>query len=128
MPLSEQEQRLLDEMERSLYHNDADFVATMGARAGARPNYTSLIVGILVAVLGVATLVTGVIVQQPLVGVLGFAIMFAGVLIAITPRRSGGKTQSRGPAPSSKRPKRNSGGFMDSLGERWDRRQDGNDR
>jgi hypothetical protein len=130
MPLSEQEQRLLDEMERSLYHNDADFVATMGARTGARPNYTSLVVGILVAVLGVAALVTGVIIQQPLVGVLGFVIMFAGVLIAVTPRRSGGKAQSRGPVgPSStaKKP-RSSGNFMDSLGERWDRRQDGSDR
>ena len=131
MPLSEQEQRLLDEMERSLYHNDADFVATMGTRSGARPNYTSLVVGILIAVLGVATLVTGVIVQQPLVGVLGFAIMFAGVLIAITPRRSGkgANRHARGSArPSSKKSRRNSGGFMDSLGERWDRRQDGHDR
>jgi Protein of unknown function (DUF3040) len=129
MPLSEQEQRLLDEMERSLYHNDADFVATMGARTGARPNYTSLVVGILVAVLGIATLVTGVVVQQPLVGVLGFAIMFAGVLIAITPRRSGGKARMKGtPGPTKKRARRNSGGFMDSLGERWDRRQDGHDR
>ena len=132
MPLSEQEQRLLDEMERSLYHNDADFVATMGTRTGARPNYTSLVVGILIAVLGVATLVTGVIIQQPLVGVLGFAIMFAGVLIAITPRRSA-KGHARGSArpsssPSSKRTRRSSGGFMDSLGERWDRRQDGHDR
>jgi hypothetical protein len=128
MPLSEQEQRLLDEMERSLYHNDADFVATMGTRAGARPNYTSLVVGILVAVLGIATLVTGVIIQQPLVGVLGFAIMFAGVLVAITPRRSAkGRTRSAA-RPTSKRTKRNSGGFMDSLGERWDRRQDGHDR
>ena len=130
MPLSEQEQRLLDEMERSLYHNDADFVATMGARSGGRPNYTSLVVGILIAVLGIATLVTGVIVQQPLVGVLGFAIMFAGVLVAITPRRSG-KAHARGPARPAKRSRRNSkssGGFMDSLGERWDRRQDGNDR
>jgi hypothetical protein len=129
MPLSEQEQRLLDEMERSLYHNDADFVATMGTRSGGRPNYTSLVVGILIAVLGIATLVTGVIVQQPLVGVLGFAIMFAGVLIAITPRRSAGRPQAKGPSSRpSKGSRRGSGGFMDSLGERWDRRQDGNDR
>ena len=129
MPLSEQEQRLLDEMERSLYHNDADFVATMGSRTGGRPNYTSLVVGILIAVLGIATLVTGVIVQQPLVGVLGFAIMFAGVLIAITPRRSGGKPHAKRPSSGpTKRTRRSSGGFMDSLGERWDRRQDGNDR
>ncbi|MET0713865.1 MAG: DUF3040 domain-containing protein, partial [Mycetocola sp.] len=32
MPLSEQEQRLLDEMERNLYRNDADFVSTVGDR------------------------------------------------------------------------------------------------
>ena len=128
MPLSEQEQRLLDEMERSLYHNDADFVATMGTRSGGRPNYTSLVVGILIAVLGIATLVTGVIIQQPLVGVLGFAIMFAGVLTAITPRRGAGKARAKGPSRPSKKSRRGSGGFMDSLGERWDRRQDGHDR
>ena len=46
MPLSEQEQRLLDEMERSLYHNDADDVTTVGARRG-RPNYTAVALGIL---------------------------------------------------------------------------------
>ena len=34
MPLSEHEQRLLEEMERNLYHHDADFVATVGNRRG----------------------------------------------------------------------------------------------
>ena len=47
MPLSEQEQRLLEEMERSLYHNDADYVATVSGRGGKR-NYTTIVVGILV--------------------------------------------------------------------------------
>ena len=46
MPLSEQEQRLLEEMERSLYNNDSDFVATVGNRGG-RPNYTLVVVGVL---------------------------------------------------------------------------------
>ena len=31
MPLSEQEQRLLEEMERSLYQSDDDFVGTLTA-------------------------------------------------------------------------------------------------
>jgi hypothetical protein len=120
MPLSEQEQRLLEEMERSLYQNDADFVATVNPRRG-KPNYRILAVGVLVAVLGVATLVAGVIIQQPLVGVLGFAVMFTGVLLAVTPPRSS-------TAPAAPRPtKRSSGGsrFMDSLNDRWDKRQDG---
>jgi hypothetical protein len=40
MPLSEQEQRLLEEMERSLYHNDADFVA--GGGPHGRPTYARI--------------------------------------------------------------------------------------
>ncbi|MEQ1736062.1 MAG: DUF3040 domain-containing protein, partial [Rhodoglobus sp.] len=67
MPLSEHEQRLLEEMERSLYQSDADFVATVNPRRG-RTNYTLVAVGVLIAVVGIAALVAGVIIQQPLVG------------------------------------------------------------
>ncbi len=123
MPLSEQEQRLLEEMERSLYQNDADFVATASQRRG-RTSYTMIAVGVLVAVLGIATLIAGVVVRQPLVGVLGFAIMFVGVLLAIAPPRRSGSAEMPSSPPSAKR--RSSGsGFMDSLNDRWDRRQDG---
>jgi len=123
MPLSEQEQRLLEEMERSLYQNDADFVAT--ARPGrGRTNYRFVAVGVLVAVLGVATLVTGVIIQQPLVGILGFAIMFVGVLLAVAPPR-GASGPDAPSAPHSTNRQRGPS-FMDSLNDRWDRRQDGN--
>ena len=123
MPLSEQEQRLLEEMERSLYQNDADFVATVSPRRG-RPNYTILVVGVLVALLGIATLVAGVIIHQPLVGVLGFAIMFVGVLLAVAPprRASAGPAQDI-PRASGGKPRSNS--FMQGLNDRWDRRQDG---
>jgi len=123
MPLSEQEQRLLEEMERGLYQNDADFVATVGQRRG-KPNYTVVVVGALLGILGIATLVVGVVIHQTLVGVLGFIIMFGGVLLAFAPPRraetSGGSSgpQSRGPG------KQKSAGFMDGLGDRWDKRQD----
>lgn len=122
MPLSEQEQRLLEEMERSLYQNDADFVATVSQRRG-KTNYTILTVGVLIAVLGIATLVGGVIIHQPLVGVLGFAIMFVGVLLAVAPpRRSGGAADAE---PTSARRARSGSRFMDNLNDRWDNRQDG---
>ena len=86
MPLSEQEQRLLDEMERSLYHNDADDVTTVGARRG-RPNYTAVVLGVLAGAIGLVLLVVGVIIRQPIVGILGFALMFVGALVAIAPPR-----------------------------------------
>src|SRR5688572_13806690 len=94
MPLSEQEQRLLEEMERSLYHNDADFVATVSTHRG-RPNYRLIAIGALIALLGIGTIVTGVVVKQPIVGMLGFIVILAGALIALsTPR--GSAVQRRG--------------------------------
>jgi Protein of unknown function (DUF3040) len=126
MPLSEQEQRLLEEMERSLYQNDADFVATISPRQG-KTNYTMLAIGVLVAVAGIATLVAGVIVQLPIVGVLGFIVMFVGVLLAVSPPRSTRSTSA--PSSSSKKStaSASSSSFMDNLNARWDKRQDGRD-
>jgi hypothetical protein len=126
MPLSEQEQRLLEEMERSLYQNDADFVATVNPRRG-KPNYTILVVGVLIALGGIATLVAGVIVRQPLVGVLGFAVMFAGVLLVVAPPRRGSVSAPQQAAPDASRGRSSTPRFMDNLNERWDKRQDGRD-
>lgn len=126
MPLSEQEQRLLEEMERSLYHNDVDFVSTVGVTR-LRPNYRSVVLGVLIAVGGIGALIAGVALQQLWLGVLGFIVMFAGVLIAITP--GGGVRGSAGaagrPGPRSGRGTKSNRGFMDRLNDRWDRRQDG---
>ncbi|QAY74185.1 DUF3040 domain-containing protein [Agromyces protaetiae] len=121
MPLSEQEQRLLDEMERNLYRNDADFVAAVGGRG--RPNYRSIVLGVLLAVAGIAGLIAGVALQILVIGVLGFALMFVGVLIAITPAK--GSAPRRPSSPSGKAARKPNAGFMDRLNERWDRRQDG---
>lgn len=85
MPLSEQEQRLLDEMERSLYHHDADDVATVGPRS--RASSTAIVVAVLAAVLGLALLVVGVVVRQPLVGVAGFGALLGAVLLVVSPPR-----------------------------------------
>lgn len=118
MPLSEQEQRLLDEMERSLYHHDADDVAKVGARG--RANYTAIALAILAGVIGIVLLIVGVVVQQPLVGVLGFAVMFVGALLGFAPPRR--LTIPRAAPDAPRRPT-----FMDTLGERWEQRRDTED-
>ena len=120
MPLSEQEQRLLEEMERSLYHNDADFVAGASRRHG-RPTYTMVVTGILIGVVGVATLIAGVVVRLPIIGVLGFVLMFAGVLIALTPPRSGHMPH---PAPDADA---TPGAARQNPGDRWSSRPDDKD-
>ncbi len=125
MPLSEQEQRLLDEMERHLLHNDADVVS---APSGDRAlSYRHLVYGALLLLAGVGALIAGVIVGDVLgiaIGVVGFAAMLAGVLLAVTPvrrapdapahsRTATGASAHAGPS------------FMDRMNDRWDRRQDG---
>jgi Protein of unknown function (DUF3040) len=126
MPLSEQEQRLLEEMERSLYHNDADFVASVGATR-LRPNYRSIALGVLLAVAGIVALIAGVALQQLWLGILGFAVMFTGVLVALSPSRSVRRAASQRPAaPRSSKSRGTDQGFMDRLNDRWDRRQDEN--
>jgi protein-S-isoprenylcysteine O-methyltransferase Ste14 len=125
MPLSEQEQRLLEEMERNLYQNDADFVATVGVRR-PRTNYRSAVLGAVVVVLGVIVLIVGVSVRQPIVGVFGFLVMFSGVLVAIAPPRKL-RQNAKSPAPTTPGKDNHSAGFMDSLNDRWERRQDNRD-
>jgi uncharacterized membrane protein YkgB len=127
MPLSEQEQRLLDEMERNLYQNDADFVATVGGARG-RANYRGIILGAILVVVGIGVLLAGVGSSLLFVGVLGFLVMFAGVILALTPAR----TPKAGARPATKASAqagaRKSGSFMDNLNERWEKRQEDRDR
>lgn len=125
MPLSEQEQRLLDEMERNLYQNDADFVATVAGRRG-KPNYTLVVVGALLAIAGVAALVAGVITQLAVIGVVGFGLMLAGVLIVLSPgRREGGDVPSTPAGAGGARPSASRSSWTERMNERWDRRQEG---
>ena len=125
MPLSEQEQRLLEEMERSLYHNDADFVAGAAGRHG-RPTYTTIVTGVLIGVVGVATLIAGVGVRLPIVGVLGFILMFAGVLIALTPPR-GTSSARPGSNAGADTTSGTGGSFRQNGNDQWENRTDEHD-
>lgn len=116
MPLSEQEQRLLDEMERSLYHGDADFVASVG-RVRGRVSYAAVVGGILLAVAGMGGLILGVVAHNWLIGAVGFAVMFGGVMLAVGVRNRGVPVGF--PAAPGTRP----AGFMDRLAQRWERRR-----
>ncbi|HWH25932.1 MAG TPA: DUF3040 domain-containing protein [Pseudolysinimonas sp.] len=119
MPLSDEEQRLLEEMERSLYHNDADDVTTVGGRRG-RPTPAAVALGILAGVVGLILLLVGVVFRIPAIGLGGFVVMFVGALLAIAPPRrltTGVQQAARANAAPRKR-----ASFMDSFNERWERR------
>lgn len=121
MPLSEHEQRLLDEMERSLYQNESDVVSTSGL--GRRlPNYTAIAAGAVLGAIGLGVMLTGVGMNVTALGIVGFVLLFAGVMIAvgvpgkpIQPNGTSSSGSSRGEGKS----------LMDQLNDRWDRRQSG---
>lgn len=135
MPLSEYEQRVLEQMERALTSDDPRLANTMqstGRRSPLRYVLAGLgvVVGLLVLVLGAAT-------SQTWVGVVGFVLMFAGVAFAFAaPRRrrgplgtvdaQGNVTPVAGAkgAKSAGRASKKSGSFLTRLEERWDRRRE----
>ncbi|MFT4213032.1 MAG: DUF3040 domain-containing protein [Microbacterium sp.] len=119
MPLSEQEQRLLDEMERHLMGKDADVVSADGS--GRSLSYRNIVLGSLLVLAGLGGLIGGLSTQLIVVGVIGFVVMLAGVVLAITPSRRPGLAAAKG-RPAA-RPAATS--FMDRMNDRWDRRREG---
>ncbi|GAA1641237.1 DUF3040 domain-containing protein [Microbacterium flavum] len=122
MPLSEQEQRLLDEMERHLMNKDADVVAP---REGQTLSYRNIVYGTVLVLVGLGGLVFGVSSSLIVVGVLAFVVMVAGVVLAVTPAKGGSARAAAAPASTgSKKPAASSSSsFMDRMNDRWDRRQ-----
>ncbi|PTW90376.1 hypothetical protein C8A06_0060 [Microbacteriaceae bacterium MWH-Ta3] len=111
MSLSEEDRRVLDEMERQLTSGTADVVSTSERRA---PNLRLVIVGVIALVAGIGVLVLGVMITQPLVGVAGFAVMVVGASLMANRR---GPAVGKAAAPRST--------MYDNLEKRWDRRTNG---
>ena len=118
MPLSEQEQRLLDEMERHLMRNDADVVSA--PRDGRTLSYRNIVYGTILVLLGLGGLIVGVSQQLIVVGVIGFVVMLGGVLLAVTPGRGPGKIPTEPVRPAKPQ---YASSFMDRMHDRWDKRQ-----
>ena len=124
MPLSEHEQRLLDQMERALASEDPKFASALRGtvRGTVRKQVTTRGAGlaVLVVVLGLAGLIAGVAMSIVAVGVVGFVAVVFGLFLIMT-SISEKKVTSEQPKASDKR---SNPGFLQGFEERWDRRQD----
>jgi protein-S-isoprenylcysteine O-methyltransferase Ste14 len=121
MPLSEHEQRLLDQIERALIAEDPKFASTVRAGRLRRPTRRRRLQGLALFVLGLVLLVVGVAVHSiwvanvPVVSVVGFLVMLAGAVLAIT--SIGASKNSQGKAAESERNR-----FGGKMEERFRRR------
>ena len=130
MPLSEHEQRQLDQIERALYAEDPKFAQAVRAK-DPRVHYKRRVVVAAVGFLiGVGLLLGGVVSTYIWIGVAGFVVMLACSMWALTSwRHMGGVATGRtGPVRDRRggRSARPAGPrFMERLEERWRRRQEG---
>lgn len=123
MPLSEYEQRVLEQMERQLTSDDPRLANTLTAR-GRTPVKRYVLAGT-GAVVGLLLLVAGAALSLAWLGVIGFVIMFAAVAFAFaSPRTSGPTGVVRPDGRVSPARKKRQAGFMSRLEERWQHRRD----
>lgn len=98
MPLSEHEQRLLDQMERALYAEDPKFATALegtGLRTYTRRRVYLAVGGFVV---GIGLLMGGMVVPDQIwVSVVGFLVMLGCAVFAVTGWRRG--PRARPPAP-----------------------------
>ena len=98
MPLSEHEQRLLEQIERALVDDDPKFASTVRTGDHRQKARRQLQVGIGLVVVGVIVLVIGALQFWP-VGVLGFLVMFGGAVLGILNYKSATGAVESGAAP-----------------------------
>jgi hypothetical protein len=147
VPLSEHEQRQLEQIEQALY-SDYPKLAQSVRSQDPKVHYKRRVVEAAIGfVIGVGLLLAGVISKLIFVGVGGFLVMLACAMWALTSwRHMGGIVSGKGlgvarplqgPPARGKRGRRSAGrgrrsareksglSFMERLEERWRRRQEG---
>ncbi|MFW6775317.1 DUF3040 domain-containing protein [Nocardioides sp. CPCC 205120] len=141
MPLSEEELRMLEQMERALLAEDPKFASTLqGSRMRTTARKRAIVAGVLFLG-GVALLMTGVVTRVEPVSIVGFLVMLGSAVFGLTAVRARAvpATAETAADPTAgltlidggRRPRRqrgnqrHDGSFMERLEERWRRRREG---
>jgi hypothetical protein len=125
VPLSEHEQRLFDQIERSLAE-DPKFASAVRASDPRFHARRRLLVAAGMIIAGLALLVYGAVIRNTPLGVAGFVVMLGSAAFAMQSRR-------KGQAPdlhvvggtASRRTRQRRASFLDRLEERWKQRPEG---
>lgn len=131
MPLSDHEQRMLDQIESALYAEDPKFASSVRGAGLHAPSARRRFQGLCLFVIGLALLVVGVAVKAtmvagfPILSVVGFVAMFGGVVYAVTGPRFSGRVDESGASlvePRQMRAKGSGNSFTSRMEERFRRR------
>ncbi len=129
MPLSEEEQRLLEQMEEALAAEDPKFASALRGAASRQHHKRIMFASVVGFVLGVAVLMTGAVQMITAVAVGGFLVMLGSAYVALTHWRKMSEPElpdnvhpisnAKGRQAASKQ-----SGFMNRMEDRWRRRRD----
>jgi Protein of unknown function (DUF3040) len=144
VPLSEEELRLLEQMERALVEEDPKFASTLrGSRLRSSARRRAIFSAVCF-VLGVGVLMAGAVSEIYPVAIGGFVIMLASATLCATAIRGQRNAPSPPPPPvpgegphgfhlihgggrgrkARRTPRESSGSFMERMEERWRRRRE----
>ncbi len=146
MPLSEEELRLLEQMERALVADDPKLASAMRGTSVRRHARRRAYVAAGAFGVGVIVMMTGAVMSQTIVGIIGFVVMLGAAYVALSSWRgssapvedptAGGDPHEpftlieggRARKPKAQRTKSSaqSSSFMERFEERWRRRRDQN--
>lgn len=136
MPLSDHEQRMLDQIESALYAEDPKFASTVKAGRLRAASSRRRLQAAALFVLGLVLLVAGVALPIkpggfPIISLIGFIVMFgAGVLLLLGGSAKAHRDAAESPSGDVRRPgnagaksrARKSGGFTARMEDRFRRR------
>lgn len=140
VPLSEEELRLLEQMERALVAEDPKFASALRGTARRRDARRRAVVAGVVFLVGVVVLMTGAVTANTVVGIVGFIVMLASAVVGLTSWRgqAAATDDATGPGVESfglsvidggRKTRRRGGGrtghqsMMQRFEERWRRRR-----
>ncbi|MGZ4429289.1 MAG: DUF3040 domain-containing protein [Nocardioidaceae bacterium] len=149
MPLSEEELRLLEQMERALVAEDPKLASTLRGTTLRRNARRRSFLAAGVFVVGVVVLMTGAVTRTTVVGIVGFVVMLGSAYVALMSWRGqnhaaeeakavpekhggpfgvidGGKVKKRVGRNRNRAPRQHHGSMMERFEERWRRRREQN--
>lgn len=114
MPLSEHEQRILEEIEKNLYQEDPGFARDVRRRAPLMDEVRRVKLGIFVFACGFALLIGFFVSTSVFVGVGAFVAMVAGIVLVAGALKSLAAGRRRATRPGRDR--------LDALLQRWEQK------
>jgi len=120
VPLSDEEARLLHQLEQSLAAEDPDFASTLRGSKLLAKSKRLAVLSALGFVAGLGVMFAGVVLPLTWLGVVGFVLMIAAAYLFVLVNRN----RLASPGPRSVSTPRPNSSFVDRMEERWQRRQD----